>query len=87
MLPIRIIRGDTAETSHSGGELEDNSGGEDVSMEDGEAEEMETINTRENGNEKSVSDITCESEEVKNFSNWSEVESNDESSRKIGIRR
>ena len=87
MLPIRNIRGDTAETSYLGGEIEDNSGGDDISMEDGEAEEMETINTRENGNEKSVSDITCESDEVKNFSNWSEVESNDESSRKIGIRR
>ena len=50
-------------------------------MEDGEVEEEETIDTWENGNEKSVSDIAYESEEVKNLSNRSEVESDNESSR------
>ena len=73
--------GDTAKVSHSGGEIEDILGGDDTSMEDGEVEEEETIDTWENGNEKSVSDIAYKSEDVKNLSNRSEVESNNESSR------
>ena len=82
IVPIRSIRRDTDETSHSGGEIEDNIGCNDTSMEDGEAEEKETIDTGDNGNEKCDIDTTNESEEDKNFSNRSEEEIEDETSKK-----
>jgi len=79
--PIRSIRGDTAETSHLWGEIEDNTGCDDTSMEDGEAEEEGTIDTGDNRNESRDSDTASETEEDKNFSNRSAVESNNERSR------
>jgi len=81
MHPIRSIRGDTAEINHLGGEIEDNTGCDDTSIEDWEVEEEETIDTGDKNNKKSDSDITSESEEDKNLSNRSTVEGDDERSK------
>ena len=73
--------GYTAKTSHLWGEIEENIGCDNKSMDDGEVEEEEIIDTGDNGNKSSDSDTTSESEEDNSFSDRSEEESNDETSR------